>query len=138
VVYGGLLMSLAAASVVLLLGRVPFEANVNRAPGSLFTVDADGYVRNTYLLRIINKDAEEETVEYQVSLEGLEGAELLTDAVVLDSNGTRTLPLIVRVPAGTVSRRSIPIRVRVSAPSGELIVPTTFATGGNLGASAGL
>ena len=137
-VYGGLLMSLTAASVVLLLGRVPFEANVNRAPGSLFTMDADGFVRNTYLLRIINKDADDQPVQYEVTLEGLDEAELLTDTVLLESNTTRTLPLIVRVPAESVSRRSIPIRVRVSAPSGDVLVPTTFATGGDLGAAAGL
>ncbi|MDT8341388.1 MAG: cytochrome c oxidase accessory protein CcoG [Longimicrobiales bacterium] len=137
-VYGGLLGSLVAASVVLLLGRVPFEANVNRAPGSLFTVDADGFVRNTFFLRIINKDAEVDSVAYRVSLEGLEGAELLTDAVVLASNATRTLPLIVRVPAASVSRRSIPIRVRISTETDELVLPTTFTTGGDLGAAAGI
>jgi cytochrome c oxidase accessory protein FixG len=137
-VYGGLLMALTAASVTLLLGRVPFEVNVNRAPGSLFTLDADGFVRNTYLLRIINKDAQEGAVEYEVALEGLEGAEVLTDAVVLESNTSRTLPLVVRIPAEQVEDRSIPIRVRVTAPSGEVLVPTTFATGGRLGAAASL
>jgi cytochrome c oxidase accessory protein FixG len=134
-IYGGLLMAITAASVTLLLGRVPFEANVNRAPGSLFTMDADGFVRNTYLLRIINKDAHAEAVEYQVALEGLEGAEVLTDVVVLESNTSRTLPLIVRVPAAEVDARSVPIQVRVSAPSGEVLVPTTFATGGSVGAA---
>jgi cytochrome c oxidase accessory protein FixG len=134
-IYGGLLMAITAASVTLLLGRVPFEANVNRAPGSLFTMDADGFVRNTYLLRIINKDAEARPVEYQVALEGLDGAEVLTDAVVLESNTSRTVPLIVRVPVADVDARSVPIRVRVSAPSGEVLVPTTFATGGSVGAA---
>jgi cytochrome c oxidase accessory protein FixG len=136
-VYGGLLTALTAASIVLLLGRVPFEANVNRAPGSLFTVDADGFVRNTYLLRIINKDANVGPVEYSVSLEGLEDAELLTDAVVLESNTSRTLPLIVRVPVESADRRSIPIQVRVTSPNGEILVPTTFATGGSVAGSPG-
>jgi hypothetical protein len=98
-------------------------------------MDADGFVRNTYLLRIINKDAHAEAVEYQVALEGLEGAEVLTDVVVLESNTSRTLPLIVRVPAAEVDARSVPIQVRVSAPSGEVLVPTTFATGGSVGAA---
>ena len=52
VVYGGLLTTLAAAGIVLVLGRVPFEASVNRVPGTLFTMDADGFVRNTYMLKI--------------------------------------------------------------------------------------
>ncbi|MEJ2539473.1 MAG: cytochrome c oxidase accessory protein CcoG [Gemmatimonadota bacterium] len=134
-VYGGLLTALTAASVILLLGRVPFEANVNRAPGSLFTVDADGYVRNTYLLRIINKDANEGAVEYAVSLDGLEGAELLTDAVSLESNQTRTLPLVVRVPVDQLTERSVPIQVRIRSQGGELVLPTTFTTGARVGAS---
>ena len=128
-IYGGLLTALTAASVVLLLGRLPFEANVNRAPGSLFTVDADGWVRNTYLLRIINNDAGEGAVEYRVTFEGLEGAEVLTDVVVLESTQTRTLPLVVRVPADQVDARSIPVRVRITSEDGELVLPTTFATG---------
>jgi cytochrome c oxidase accessory protein FixG len=137
-VYGGLLTTLATAATVLLLARVPFEVNLNRAPGSLFTVDADGYLRNTYLLRIINKDSGAEAVEYEIALEGLEDAELLTDAVVLESNTARTLPFIVRIPSASVpgSGRSLPIAVRVTAPSGELVVPTTFATGGPSGAAA--
>ncbi|HSM06125.1 MAG TPA: cytochrome c oxidase accessory protein CcoG [Longimicrobiales bacterium] len=129
IIYGGLLTALTAASVVLLMGRLPFEANVNRAPGSLFTVDADGWVRNTYLLRIINNGAAEGAVEYRVTFEGLEGAEVLTDVVVLESTQTRTLPLVVRVPADQVDARSIPVRVRITSEDGELVLPTTFTTG---------
>ena len=39
--------ALAAMAVVLLLARVPFEATVNRAPGSLFQTDADGWTIRT-------------------------------------------------------------------------------------------
>ena len=39
VVYGGLMTSLVLAAIVLLIGRVPFEATVNRTPGSLYTVE---------------------------------------------------------------------------------------------------
>jgi len=136
IVYGGLLTTLALAATLLLMARVPFEANVNRVPGSLFTVDEDGFVRNTYFLSILNKDAAEGMVQYEIDLEGLDGAEVLTDAVTLASNTTRTVPLIVRVPVESESRRSVPIRVRVSAPSGEVVLPTTFTTGGSEGGSA--
>lgn len=135
-VYGGLLTALTAASVILLLGRVPFEANVNRAAGSLFQVDADGFVRNTYLLRITNKDANVGPMEYTVRLEGLDEAELLTDTVVLESTGTRTLPLIIRVPVAAVTQRTIPIQVHVESASGNVVLPTTFKTGANVGAPA--
>ncbi len=51
---------------------------MNRAPGSLFTVDADGYVRNTYLLKITNKEASADAVSYHVEVDGLEGAVVTT------------------------------------------------------------
>ena len=129
VVYGSLMTALVGFAIVLLLGRVPFEASVNRAPGSLFQADADGWVRNTFLLKITNNDSETGAVTYDVSLDGLEGAEVLTDQVVLNSTETRTLPLVIRVPAESVDRRTIPFTVHIRTSDRELILPTTFKTG---------
>ncbi|HEX6558336.1 MAG TPA: cytochrome c oxidase accessory protein CcoG, partial [Longimicrobiales bacterium] len=71
IVYGGLLSGIAAAAVFLLLARVPFEASVARIPGSLYTIDPDGYVRNTYLLRIANNAAAARPVTFAVTADGL-------------------------------------------------------------------
>jgi cytochrome c oxidase accessory protein FixG len=129
IVYGGLLTSLATAATILLLARVPFEATVNRAPGSLFTVDQDGYVRNTYLLKITNKDATSGQVAYDVSLDGLQGAEVLTDRVRLGPTETRTVPLVIRIPAAEAALgRTLPFDVRIGAESGEVRLATTFKT----------
>jgi cytochrome c oxidase accessory protein FixG len=136
-VYGGLLASLVLFGVVLLVQRVPFEATVNRAPGSLFTVDADGFVRNTYLLQITSNRAGEEPVVFQVAVDGLPGAEVLTQEVTLASTETRTLPLIVRMPVGEELRRTMSMDVRVSSSDGELVLATTFKSGAALGAGAG-
>jgi cytochrome c oxidase accessory protein FixG len=130
VVYGGLLTTLAAAGVVLLLGRVPFEASVNRAPGSLFTVDTDGYVRNTYLLKITDKDGggpAEHT--FEVALDGLPDAEVITAPVVLPTLGTRTVPLIVRMRPDDTGERTLFFDVVVSGDGQEIRLPTTFKTG---------
>jgi hypothetical protein len=132
-VYGGLLTGLTAAALVLLLGRVPFEASVNRAPGSLFTMDSDGYVRNTYLLKVTSKESGVAPVAYRVEVDGLEGAEVSAPSLTLAPEETRTIPLVVRVPAESVRSRSIPLVVRVASPSGELLLPTTFATGTAVG-----
>ena len=132
-VYGGLMTTLVAAAVVLLLGRVPFEASVNRAPGSLFQVDADGWVRNTYLLKVSNNEAERDGDVFVVALEGLDDAELLTTEVRLSSEETRTVPLIVRVPLRDDLDRTIPFLVRVTGSGGELLLPTTFKTGTSVG-----
>ncbi len=134
IVYGGLLTALTAAAVVLLLGRVPFEANLNRAPGSLFQVDADGYVRNTYLLKITNNEAAAGQVVYHVAIDGFEGAELTTSELTVDPEQSQTVPLIVRLPASAATRRTIPFTLRVTSPSAELLLPTTFKTGAHVGA----
>jgi cytochrome c oxidase accessory protein FixG len=132
-VYGGLLTTLTAAAVVLLLGRVPFEATVNRAPGSLFTEDSDGFVRNTYLLKITNNDAVVSPVDFVVEIEGLDDVELATSRLTLEPEESRTVPLVVRVPSSSVDQRTIPFRVRISSGSGELFLPTTFKTGASIG-----
>jgi len=133
-IYGGLLASLILFGGFLLVRRVPFEATVNRVPGSLFTVDPDGFVRNTYLLKITNNKPGQEGVEYAVSVDGLDGAEVLFRSVTLGSNETRTLPLIVRLPQEEGMRRTIPMEVKVVSPDGELRVPTTFKSGSTIGA----
>jgi len=133
-VYGGLLASLLLFGFTLLAQRVPFEATVNRAPGSLFTVDADGFVRNTYLLQITNNKAGEEPVTFHVSVEGLMDAEVLTQEVRLASTETRTVPLVVRIPQEAALRRTLPMEVLVVSPDGELTVPTTFKSSASVGA----
>ena len=106
---------------------------MNRAPGTLFTVDADGYVRNTFLLRITNNEAATGTVEFEVAMEGIEGAEVLSQNVSLGSEESRTVPLIVRVPGSAELARTVPIRVRVSSPTAELYLPTTFKSDASVG-----
>jgi len=132
-VYGGMLTALTAAAVVLVLARVPFEASVNRAPGSLYTEDADGFVRNTYLLRITNNEPSELPVEYDIAIDGLDRAEVTAVPVRLAPEQTVTLPLIVRLPREAANRRTVPFTVRVASPTAELLLPTTFKTGASLG-----
>ncbi|MFC1661579.1 cytochrome c oxidase accessory protein CcoG [Gemmatimonadota bacterium] len=135
-VYGGLLAALLVFGFTLMARRVPFEATVNRAPGSLFTVDPDGFVRNTYLVQLTNNNADDAVVDYQVLVEGLSDAEVLTQVVSLGSTESRTVPLIVRVPVSSGLGRTTPIDVRVVSPDGELLIPTTFKTGAALGSGA--
>ena len=133
-VYGGLLVALAAFGFTLMAQRLPFEATVNRVPGSLFTLDPDGFVRNTYLVQITNNKPGETPVSFQVSVEGIPGAEVLAQDVQLASSETRTLPLIVRVSQDQDVGRTVSIEVRVVSPDGEIRIPTTFKTGATVGA----
>jgi cytochrome c oxidase accessory protein FixG len=134
VVYGGLLVALAAFGLTLMAQRVPFEATVNRVPGSLFTIDPDGFIRNTYLVKITNNKAGDIPVDFQVSVQGIPGAEVLAQDVRLAASETRTLPLIVRVPQDRELGRTTSIEVLVLSPDGEIGIPTTFKTGATVGA----
>lgn len=132
-VYGGLMTSLIAVGLVLLSGRVPFEATVNRAPGSLYTLDADGFIRNTYLLQITNNEARGTEVLYGVRLDGLDGAQVLTPPLVLGAEETRPIPLIIRIHESRLEDRTIPFLVIIASPTAELQIPTTFKTSVGVG-----
>jgi len=134
-IYAALLVALTAAAVLLLLARVPFEASVERAPGSLYTVDADGYVRNTFLLRLANNSVTADSALFQLSvdLQGEPQAELIAPRVALAPAEGRMVPLVVRVRTRDTAARTIPLRLRVTSPVGERVLTTTFASGGGDG-----
>ena len=133
ITYAAILVGIMVASGVLLARRIPFEATVNRAPGSLYTVDADGYTRNTFLLKITNKSPAVEPVAYEISVDGLDAAEVLTDVVELGSTETRTIPLIVRVPTSAELQRTTPFEVKVAAEDGTVVLSPTFKSGAEIG-----
>ena len=134
-VYGSLLLAIIVAAGVLIVRRVPFEASVNRAPGSLFTVDSDGSTRNTFLLQIINKDPSETPVRYEIGVSGLEDAEVLVSPIEIPSTESRTIPLIVRVPPASELGRTTSFEVSVSAGEDEVLLHPTFKTGAEFGGS---
>ena len=133
ILYAAILVGIVAAGAILAANRVEFEATVNRAPGSLFTMDADGYTRNTFLLKITNKNPSTERVKYDISVSGIENAEILTDAVELGSTETRTIPLIVRVPSSAALERTTPFLVRVEADDQAVVLSPTFKSGAAIG-----
>ena len=132
VVYGGLLTGIAAAGTILMVARAPFDAAVQRAPGTLYTQDADGYVRNTFLLRVTNKQQTAAPIPFHVRVEGLPQAEVLVQDLALGTTESQTVPLIIRVKSSPDMARTIPIAVHVSSPTKEVEVAATFKTGGHV------
>jgi hypothetical protein len=116
--------------------RTPFEVSVARIPGSLYSVDPDGYVRNTFMLRIANNDAVAEDAQFSVSVEGLDSAEVVVPEIALASMESRMIPLVVRMPLSSTFERTYPLRVRVTTSFGERVVETTFKSGGRDGAGS--
>ena len=133
VVYGAILSGLAAAAVVLLAARAPFDAAVQRAPGSLFTLDPDGYVRNTYLLRVTNKAPAADPVPFRIRVEGVPSEDVIVTDLSLATTETRTVPLVIRLKARADLPRTIPILVRVESPSHVKSLAATFKTEGRFG-----
>jgi cytochrome c oxidase accessory protein FixG len=131
--YAALLVGLIVTGAAMARGRVPFEVSVNRAPGSLFTVDADGAVRNTYLLKVTSNEPHPGPVTFAVRVEGLPDAQVIAPEITLEPSESHTGPLIIRIPAGDSVARTMPFRVLVSSPSGEMAVEATFKTGVTVG-----
>lgn len=127
IVYASLLGALATAAVVLLMARVPFEASVARAPGSLFTVDGDGWVRNTYFVRVTSNSPDTAAVTYRVSVEGApDEAQIVKQDVILRSSESATVPLVIRLPHDEAEHRTIPLVVRVASPKAQVALDATF------------
>jgi len=132
VAYAALLTAIAAAAATLMVARAPFDAAVQRAPGSLFTLDGDGYVRNTFLLRVTNKQATTAPIPFHVRIEGLPEAQILVQDMALAATESRTIPLIIRVKASPDLPRTIPFEVHVASPSKDVQIEATFKTEGHL------
>jgi polyferredoxin len=131
--YGGLLTILLAAMVGVLLARPDFQLMVSRAPGTLFTIDDDGLVRNTYLVQITDVRPSPDEVRYDLALEGLEEAQVAVPEVTLAGNESRTFPLVVRIPRSPEMRRTIPFEVRVTSDTGKVErQEATFKTPGQV------
>lgn len=126
VVYASLLALFGAAIPATLLSRHDIQASVARAPGSLYTLDADGFVRNTYLVQIHNNDSQGRSGPFTVRVEGLpEGAEIIAPAMPIPADQRATLPLVVRLPSA-VSAPTLPLTVTISAPFDQVGLTTTF------------
>jgi cytochrome c oxidase accessory protein FixG len=129
IAYAGLLTGIAAAWLTLLATRTPFEATVARAPGSLFTTDEDGFVRNTYLMRITNNTPGKDSATFDVRVEGLPDADVTAPETRLASAESRTVPVVIRVPTRDHLARTMPFQVHVASARRERVLDATFKTG---------
>lgn len=130
VVYMGLLTATAAGILGLITLHAPVEAHVARAPGSLYTLDADGFVRNTYIVDVINRDGDDQPDTFEINVTGLPGAEVLASPLTLASAERRTVPVVVRVPSAHTTERTVPLVFHVRVGAYEVTRNATFKTPG--------
>jgi len=124
IAYGALVTGLAAALVASIGLHNPVEVTLHRSPGTLYQVDDDGFVRNTYLLRVVNNDAVASHA-FAVGVEGLADVQVTVPPLILASGEDRTVPLVVRVPAAS-AQNTLPVRITVHSDGRERVVDTTF------------
>lgn len=124
--YGGLLGVLVAAGVGVMVTRDAIEVLVDRAPGALFVEDADGFVRNTWMVHLVDRVGEPGRRAYAVAVEGLpDGSEARALPVQLTSGERGSVPLVVRVPRASAAR-TLPLTVRIRGVDHEVEIPATF------------
>ena len=117
-IYAAILLGLSAAMVFSMAVREPLKVDVIRDRASLARIAAGGKLENVYRLQVMN--ATEEAQTYTVTVDGLEGIELVEGReVAVDSAQTRGVALRVQSPYGTADSGSHPIEFEISAQSGK-------------------
>jgi cytochrome c oxidase accessory protein FixG len=121
-IYGGLLLAIAAALAWSIAVRSPIGLDVIRDRNQLFRESGDGRIENVYMLKIINMDRIEH--EFALSATGIEGLELVLDAERVRAGPGEVIDLPVRLRAeeDALSQRSTPVRFTLQAATGELSV----------------
>jgi len=127
VAYAAILLALLTAFTAMMANRHDLVADISRAPGTLFNIDADGWTRNTYLMRVTNNSHEE--TEFTVSVEGLPtDTKLDVSPIKLAPSSTTTVPVIVRLSPGEAAARTLPFAVRVASDHDQVLLTATFKT----------
>ena len=122
------LLAAGAAAFVFATSRIdPVFASVQRTPGSAY-VQADGLIRNQFLVRLINKQSE--TRSYRLTLEGAHSSDLKisgTDTTItLGAQAEEQRPLVLTLPTSSY-HASIKLTIRATDnESGASAVTRTF------------
>jgi len=117
---------LMSAIGFVLWNHQPVEVLVDRAPGALFVVDDDGMVRNTYMVKLVDRDADPGTRVYVIGVEGLpEGSVVRAKPVQLQTEQADTQPVIVRIPVDD-AKRTVPLTFVIRGEDLEIRKETTF------------
>jgi polyferredoxin len=125
--YAALLTALLTILVACLAWQAPMELVVQRAPGSMFVVDGDGEIRNTFLVKVTNKSLTAAT--FTVTVEDLPGSEVTVGNVSLAPSESTQVPMIVRMHGDEAKKRTLPFNVTVRRDDGATTsAKTTFKT----------
>ena len=115
VIYGLLLLTLTGLLFYSMATRTPLRMDIIRDRNVLYQETTEGLVENTYILKIINMDEKPHT--YRLSVDGIEGLQLVTrdPEITAPSGKVITIPVRVRVDPVNLKKTSSEIRFHLQA-----------------------
>jgi cytochrome c oxidase accessory protein FixG len=127
-VYTAVLVAVSLGLLASLLTRATFKVDVVRDRGAMARMVGQGQVENVYRLQIMN--ATEHGEQYEIEVDGIEGARIVSDAVVtVDAANSRWVPVRVEAPRNAASVGSHPITFKIESHGGardEVIEKSVF------------
>jgi cytochrome c oxidase accessory protein FixG len=113
-IYTGILLAICVAMAVSLYLRVPLKVDVIRDRGTLARIVEHGHIENVYRLQIMNATESKQT--YVISVEGINGIKLASDAEVdVLPTEVRGLATRVQMPPNAMEPGSHPIVFHIRA-----------------------
>jgi cytochrome c oxidase accessory protein FixG len=114
-IYGALLVAIAAALVISVLLRVPLDVDVVRDRNMLYRETNDGLVENVYTLRILNMDNSAHS--YRIAASGIEGLRMQGEAenISVESGLVREVSIRLQADPANLRKRSSDVRFEVQA-----------------------
>jgi cytochrome c oxidase accessory protein FixG len=102
--------------------REPFKVDIERDRATMARIVAGGKIENVYRLQIMN--AAEQTLSFQLQVDGLPGLSLVTEPLVdVDATESRWVSVRLQVPYDAAPAGSHPIHFRIESrsPDGQLV-----------------
>lgn len=123
--YGIVLLLMIVAVAFTIATRNPLDLDVTRDRGALFSFNSNGWVENTYTLKINNMT--EVPREFRINVEGIDGVRLLrgSEPVTVGGSDTLTLPVVVEADPEILDSINETIRFRVESDDGPALSAET-------------
>jgi polyferredoxin len=113
-VYGAVLLAIAAGMLASLYIRVPLKLDVIRDRAAIAREVEGGEIENVYRLQVMN--TAEQARAFELSVSGLHGLELWGDPTIGVGPATsRVVPVKLRLPGDTAKPGSYPIEFHLRA-----------------------
>jgi hypothetical protein len=77
-------------------------------------------------LKVTNNDGARDQAVYALTVDGLEGAELIVPPIVVPSMHTATVPVVIRVPRDRPIPATVPLTIHLTTDDDDVILEGTF------------